>query len=217
MIIYNPFLLNFPLKKEEDVLMGDFNINLLNCNTDKDTSDYIDTFSSYSFYPTINSPTRITPTSKILIDNIFYNNASNNIISGNIATSISDHLTQFLLVPGQLTGVQPHKANEKRSFHNFHPKAFEKDIVNIDWSKAFQITSGNPNLSFQLFLSKTDNFLDKHYPLKKPSKRKLRIKSKAWITPALTKSIKIKNKLYKQFCKITNPESSKQPHESFKN
>ena len=197
--------------------MGDFNINLLNCNTDKDTSDYIDTLYSHSFYPTINSPTRITPTSKTLIDNIFYNNASNNIISGNIATSISDHLTQFLLVPRQLTGVQQHKVKEKRSFCNFDSKAFEKDVENIDWNRTLQIPSGNPNLSFQLFLSKIDNLLDKHCPLKKPSKRKLRTKSKPWITPALSNSIKIKNKLYKQFCKTTNPESRKQLHESFKN
>ena len=33
----------------------------------------------------------------------------------------------------------------------------------------------------------------------------------------MSKSIKIKNKLYKQFCKATNPESRKQLHESFKN
>ena len=100
-----PLLIKLSFEKKEVILMGDFNINFLNCNTDKDTSDYIDTLYSHSFYPTINSPTRITPTSKTLIDNIFYNNASNNIISGNIATSISNHLTQFLLVPGQLTGV----------------------------------------------------------------------------------------------------------------
>ena len=109
--------------------MGDFNINLLNCNADKDTSDYIDTLYSHLFYSTINSPTRTTPTTKTLIDNIFYNNASNNIISENIATSISDHLTQFLLVPGHLTGIQPHKAEEKISFHNFVPETFEKDIL----------------------------------------------------------------------------------------
>ena len=88
-----------------------------------------------------------------------YNNASNNIISGNIATSISDNLTQFLLVPGQLTGVQRHKAKEKTSFHNFDPKVFEKDIENIDWNRTLQIPFGNPNLSFQLFLSKIDNLL----------------------------------------------------------
>ena len=117
--------------------MGDFNINL-NCNTDKDTSDYIDTRCSHLFYPIINFPTRITPILKTRIDNIFYNNASNNIISGNIATSVSDHLTQFLLVLGQLTGVQPHKVKETRSFHNFDPMAFEKDIENTDWNRSLQ-------------------------------------------------------------------------------
>ena len=50
-----------------------------------------------SFYPTINTPTQITATSKTLIDNIFYNTFIKNILAGNIATSISDHLTQFLM------------------------------------------------------------------------------------------------------------------------
>ena len=78
-----PLLIELSFEKEEVILMGDFNINLLNCNTEKYTSDYIDTLYSHSFYPSINSRTRINPTSKILIDDIFYNNASNNIISGN--------------------------------------------------------------------------------------------------------------------------------------
>ena len=98
MIFYNPFLLNFLLKKEI-MLIGYFDINLFNCNPDKDTSDYIDTLYSHTFYLTINSPTRITSTTKTVIDNIFYNNASNNITSGYTATLISNHFTQFLLVP----------------------------------------------------------------------------------------------------------------------
>ena len=53
--------------------MGDFNINLLNCNIDKNTSDYVDILYSHAFFPRINSPTQITPISKTLIDNIFYN------------------------------------------------------------------------------------------------------------------------------------------------
>ena len=40
---------------------------------------------------------QITANSKTLTDNIFYNDVTNNIISGNITTSISDHLTQFLI------------------------------------------------------------------------------------------------------------------------
>ena len=51
--------------------MGDFNINLLNCNIDKNTSNYA---------------------------NIVY---SGNIQSGNITTSISDHLSQFPLISNE--------------------------------------------------------------------------------------------------------------------
>ena len=32
-------LIKLSFEKEEVILMGDFNINLLNCNTDKDISD----------------------------------------------------------------------------------------------------------------------------------------------------------------------------------
>ena len=128
--------------------MADFNINLLNCNAGNDASDYIDTFYSHSIYPAVNTPTRIAPTTKVLIENAFFNNTSNNIISGNIATSISNRLTQILLVLGQLTGVQPHKAKDKRSFHNFEPKAFEKDIENIVWNKIFQNLSFQDNLTY---------------------------------------------------------------------
>ena len=81
--------------------MGDFNINILNCDSDKDTSNFIDTMYASSLYPTINIPTRITVTSKTLIDNIFYKDFTKKISAGNILTSISDHLTQYLLISNQ--------------------------------------------------------------------------------------------------------------------
>ena len=47
--------------------MGDFNINILNHNIDKNTSNYVDILYSHAFFPTINSPTWISPYSKTLI------------------------------------------------------------------------------------------------------------------------------------------------------
>ena len=88
-----PLLIKLSFEKKEVIIMGDFNIKFLNCNTDKDASDYIDILYSHSFYPTINSPTGIITITKTLIDIIFYHNASNNILSGYVATSISKHLT----------------------------------------------------------------------------------------------------------------------------
>ena len=105
--------------------MGDFNIKLLNCNIDKNTSDYVNILYSHAFFPTTNSSIRITRNSKTLIDNMFYNNVTKNIISGNITTSISDHLTQFLLISNQnpLSKNQIVNTDEKRSFRNINSMA----------------------------------------------------------------------------------------------
>ena len=47
-------------------LMGDFNVDLMKTDTDKDTSQYFDNISSSMFVPHIILPTRITPHSKTL-------------------------------------------------------------------------------------------------------------------------------------------------------
>ena len=88
-----PLLPKLAKEKKETILMGDFNINILNCNSDRDTSSFIDTIYSNSFYLTINIPTLITSTSKTLIDNILYNNITKSISAGNIVTGILGHLT----------------------------------------------------------------------------------------------------------------------------
>ena len=67
-----------------------------------------------SFYPTINTPTWITATSKTLIDNIFYNTFTKNILAGNTATSISDHLTQFLITTNENSLPQKKKQKKKQ-------------------------------------------------------------------------------------------------------
>ena len=54
---------------------------------------------SNSFIPYILHPTRITSHLKTLIDNMFSNFISPEIISGNITATISDHLPQFSFVP----------------------------------------------------------------------------------------------------------------------
>ena len=88
-----PILLKLAKEKKETILMGDFNINILNCNSNRDTSSFIDTIYSNSFYLTTNIPTLITSTSKTLIDNILYNNITKSISAGNIVTCILGHLT----------------------------------------------------------------------------------------------------------------------------
>ena len=52
---------------------------------------------SASLKPHITTPTQITPQSKTLIDIIFTNFLHEDIISGNLTCSTSDHLAKFLI------------------------------------------------------------------------------------------------------------------------
>ena len=76
--------------------MGDFNMNLLNYESNESVADFLDTMCTHGFLPCISGPTRLT-----LIDNIFYSRLSNNIKSGNTFTNISDHLSQILFLPSK--------------------------------------------------------------------------------------------------------------------
>ena len=85
-------------ENKELILMGDFNINLLDYEEKETVSNFADFIFQNSMQPHINAPTRITSHSHTLIDNIFSNFVNRNISSGNLALSISDHLPQFFLM-----------------------------------------------------------------------------------------------------------------------
>ena len=84
----NPLLDN--LSKESNkaiVLLGDFNTDLLNFDTSEHLSTFLDDLVSNSLQPQILLPTRI------------FDPLVKSAMSGNISSSISDHLPQFFILP----------------------------------------------------------------------------------------------------------------------
>ena len=102
-----PLLDKLSDENKDIMIMGDFNVNLINCNDDKNISNLLGTMLSHSTLPFITTPTRITRNTKTLIDNIFYNKPLNDIMSGNQRSVISDHLVQFLIEPSKFTEKSP--------------------------------------------------------------------------------------------------------------
>ena len=86
-------------RKQSGSLLGDSNINLLNYNNHQPTNKFLDSLASNPFIPYISQPTRLTSRSSTLIDNIFSNVTSHEVISGNRTPTIFDHLPQSLFVP----------------------------------------------------------------------------------------------------------------------
>ena len=69
-------LLDIIIVKERKIcyISGDFNIDILKHETHAQTQSFIDLVLSYSLFPMINRPTRVTNTTTSIIDNIFTNN-----------------------------------------------------------------------------------------------------------------------------------------------
>ena len=83
---------------DKDVyIMGDFNIDLLKCETSQVSQDFLLSLRSCYLIPTVDKPTRLHRTSATLIDNIFVNNPDKLLARGNIISDISDHFSQFCI------------------------------------------------------------------------------------------------------------------------
>ena len=77
--------------------MGDFNIDLLKCETSQVSQDFLLSLRSCYLIPTVDKPTRLHRTPATLIDNIFVNNPDKLLARGNIISDISDHFSQFCI------------------------------------------------------------------------------------------------------------------------
>ena len=91
----------------------------------------LDTMFYYSYFPFINTPTRVTGHSKTLIDNIFYNKPMLNITAGNISCVISDDLIQFLIEPSLSNAKLEQTCIVQRCYKKFDKAKFKNDLHKI--------------------------------------------------------------------------------------
>ena len=87
----------------------------------------------------------------------------------------------------------------EQDWSKLNREEFIVDYFAIDWTHMLKLQNSDTNTSFQNVFESMSNIIDKHAPLKKLSKYKLKFKTKPWIFTALQKSISIKNKLFRDF------------------
>ena len=176
------------------ILLGDFNINLVD-SQDKDVISFMDILGSYSFFPTINLPTRVTEHSETLIDNIFTNTSKYRVHSGNFLTAISDHLPQFAVFE------LPHKnKTEERHYQDwrsFDLKSFEEHFKKLNWKEILRLENLDPDISFDCFIKTLNSLIEQYVPIKKLTKKQSN--RKPWITRDILKSISQRDKIFKLF------------------
>lgn len=178
-------------------ISGDFNFDLLKRDSVSNVNDFLNVFYNMSMYPLIDRPTRITPTSATLIDNIFTNVLTHGIKSGVLINDITDHYPVF-----QVTNSMPHTYNhppvKSRSFNQNRIQMFRNHIGLIDWKFISDINTAEA--AYNSFIKKFLDIYDTHFPLKYVTvSTPKKIPRKPWITPAILKSINRKTKLYRKY------------------
>ena len=122
----------------------------MNYNELNQTSEFLDSLALNSFIPLILQPTRITNYSNTLIDNIFSNAIDPDIISSNLTATISDHLTQFSVIPNMFGNISGNKSNiYERDWSKFEHRNFILDCFYLDWEGLLEIDELNAENSFR--------------------------------------------------------------------
>ena len=120
------------------VLLGDFNIDLLNFDTSEQVITFLYDLNSNSLQLQILLPNKISKNSETLIDNIFCNLLNpliKSTISGNISSIMSDHLPQFFTIPDFFSNSPPTKYNMFYDWENFNDQSFLEDFEKINWDQ----------------------------------------------------------------------------------
>ena len=153
-----PFLETIDKENKKKYLIGDFNIDLLKVDENTASSSFFDTMTSNLFIPHIIHPTRITPTSKTLIDHIWSNSLNyEEAVSGNFTFSLSDHLPQFLIIPQECHRTTFQQNQYTYDLKKFDTESFYSDILHLQWN-----VYNDPNEAFDDLQNKIDTITNNY-------------------------------------------------------
>lgn len=107
---------------------------------------------------------------------------------------IADHLPVFTILYNLDQTPFPNKL-EYRDFKRFDSGLFQTALSQVDWSPVFTTSDVNEWLTRFLHISRVNRISNQHALLK--STKVKNCTSKPWITPGLKKSMKVRDKLYK--------------------
>lgn len=115
-------------KKHKILVCGDFNLNLLK-SEETNTKKFLDVLDAFNLKPLITTPTRITPTTSSLLDNIMCND--HDAKAEILLTALSDHT-------GQIAHLSKHKqkplgTKKIRPLTTYNMQYIYEHLSSIEW------------------------------------------------------------------------------------
>lgn len=187
--------INTSHKYKSIFVLGDLNIDML--KPAANTIDFINLMYSYSLFPTINRPTRVSEETASLIDHIWTTEIHKNSKNFIIETDITDHypiVSQFAIFFPE----QGKKLVKKRVIHDDKMQNFILTMQSTDWTEILNCEYAQE--AFDLFHAKFIHAFENQFPVRIISDRRKNAIS-PYITTSLKKCITEKNRLKALFKK----------------
>lgn len=182
-----------------NILIGDFNINLLEHVSHPPTNSFITTMQSNNYFPHISRPTRFsdinTTAAPSLLDHV-WTNFNEPVFSGIFHFPISDHLPVFINIPVSDKVCNIHHKVDFRLQNRVNRLKFTQTLSNTDWN--LYLTSSDTNTNCDIFLDKLYKIYYSCFPKITKTITSKRL-SKPWLTQGLINSTKHKYQLYKLY------------------
>ena len=192
----------------------DFNLNLLDHESNKKVHDFLNIIYRNGMIPTINKPTRVTRTTATAIDHILTNSfADRNFKTAIFKSDVSDHFPICFIIRSTKPKIENKTSFIFKRIFNFETiNSFKQDLYKTNWKDIEAFT--DPNEAYKAFLERFLLLYDKNFPI-----RKIKIKAKdlesPWITNGIKKSSKKKQRLYQKFLK-TRTEKNESEYKNYK-
>ena len=178
------------LESKEIILMGDFSIDLSKAN-----KTWTDVFSLFNISQTVSTPTRVTPSSKTLIDHIYSTDVAHILETCVPVIGVSNHypICCTWSKKGEKIPKVGHSHLTYRSFARFDESGFLNNLNNAPFDKVYNHTDPEEALAtwYSVFLK----VLDKHPPRKK---RRIKYSFKlGWLTLEILDAMRYRDYLLK--------------------
>ena len=120
--------------KREVILIGDFNMNLLDFDKNKRVQSFVNLMFRFGMIPTINKPTRVTRHTATAIDHVFTNTIMGNIEikAAIVKTDILDHFPIIFATKNKIDAEITEQNIFKRNILDQSIDKFKQKLRNIN-------------------------------------------------------------------------------------
>ena len=133
-----------------------------------------------------------------------------------LTCTVSDHQPDFLISPNTNSDISKHHNIYRRDWSNFDLTKFKSEYDKINWNESIKPEKNDANFSFNSFLVKLTELIDKFAPNKKLNNKQVKLLDKPWIKKGILTACRTHDSIFRKFKRLKDPLRKTAEYETYK-